>query len=93
MNKKTSNALKQAKQPTEEQLQAEKNRVLRQKLMAMSESIYIALAQNSYFSNLEPQVLIDRSIELASAWMKTFYGLVRKEETEENETEKCSTSE
>lgn len=93
MNKKTSNALKQAKQPTEEQLQAEKARVLRQKLMAMSESIYISLAQNSYFSNIEPAKLIERAMELSSKWMETFYGLVRKPAEEENENEKCSTSE
>ena len=80
MNKKTSNAMKAAKEPTPEQLAAEKARVLRQKLVAIAEGIYIQLAGNSYFANNAPEVLEQRAIELAERWMATFYGLVKKEE-------------
>lgn len=80
MSKKTSNAMKAAQQPTPEQLAAEKARVLRQKLMAIAEGIYIQLAGNSAYATDAPEVLEQRAIELAERWMATFYGLVKKKE-------------
>ena len=83
MNKKTANALKAAKQPTEEQLQAEKARALRQKLMSMAEGCYFSLASNPAYADKAPHELVKRTMDLAEEWMSTFYGLVRKPKEEE----------
>lgn len=83
MNKKTSNAMKAAQRPTPEQLEAERARVLRQKMMAIAEGIYIQVAGNAAYADKNPQECIERTIALAEAWMGTFYGLVKKEEGKE----------
>lgn len=80
MSKKTSNAMKAAQAPTPEQLAEQKARVLRQKLVAIAEGEYIALAGNPAYADKTPAELIARAMELAEAWMAEFYGLRRKEE-------------
>ena len=88
MNKKTSNAMKAAKQPTEEQLQAEKARALRQKLMAIAEGCFISVAGNPAFADKTPEECINRTMDLASEWMATFYGLIRKDKDEKGQEDK-----
>ena len=88
MNKKTSNAMKAAQRPTPEQLEEQKARVLRQKLMSIAEGIYIQLAGNSAFKPTDdPALLIARAVQLAEAWMAEFYGLVRKDPAKGEEAE------
>lgn len=82
MNKKTSNAMKAAKQPTPAQLEEQRARALRQKMMAIAEGTYLALAQNPAFADKAPAEVIARTMALAEAWMAEFYGLIKKKEAE-----------
>lgn len=87
MNKKTSNAMKAAQRPTPEQLEEQKARALRQKLMSIAEGAYLALAQNPAFADKTPAECIARTMELAEAWMAEFYGLVRRDAAKGEEAE------
>lgn len=83
MNKKTTNTLKQVaemKKPSEAELAEAKNRALRQKLMAIAEGTYLALASNPTFADKTPAQLIARTMDLSEAWMAEFYGLVKQRE-------------
>lgn len=79
--------MKAAQRPTPEQLEQERNRALRQKLMAIAEGTFVALAQNPAYADKTPAEVIARTMDLSEAWMAEFYGLVRKDPAKDGETQ------
>lgn len=79
--------MKAAQRPTPEQLEEQKARALRQKLMSIAEGAYLALAQNPAFADKAPAECIARAVQLAEAWMTEFYGLVRRDPAKGEEAE------
>lgn len=75
--------------PTEEELAKQRERALKQKLMALAESAFLAMASNPALVDKDPKELLERAMLHAEAWMSEFYGLVRKPKEEETPKEEA----